>query len=71
MTTNDHQPGEVHCAAHLPPVHLQTLLPLIKIFKTGFHLHLEETNESGNKMTMIITVIIMSMIIMMIMITKP
>ena len=47
MTTNEDQPGEVHRAAHLPPIHLHTLLPSIKIFKTRFHLHQEETNESG------------------------
>ena len=71
MTTNEHQPGEVHRAADLPPVHLHTLLPSIKIFKTRFHLHQEETNESGDKIIMIITVIIMLMIIMMILIRKP
>ena len=35
MTTNEDQPGEVHRAAHLPPVHLQTLVAIDQDFQNS------------------------------------
>ena len=66
LTTTNAQPGEVHRAAHLPPVHLHTLVAIDKDFQNWL-----SSPPWGDKMIMILTVIVMLMLIMMIMIRKP